>query len=262
MTDRIVYLNSELFYYKEGTGSKTILLFHGFGQDHRVFENWIEVLRDEYTIYTFDLYFHGNSNWTNPWALKKEDWKKILQLFFVQEKIDSFYIAGFSIGAKFVLATPELFPEQVKKIILIAPDGITTNVWYTLATSTSFMRALFRSMTLRPKRLQALIEFLRFFHFEDQSLLRFAASQVNTEERRQRVYRSWVYFRHLNCNLKELSLLLNSKNIPVTFIVGKTDNVISAERIIGFARTLYNCQIEILNAAHNDLITKGIDFIM
>jgi len=128
MIDRIVYLNSELFYFKEGAGNKTILLFHGFGQDHRAFESWNESLKNEYTIYTFDLFFHGNSRWQNNRALEKEDWKKVLQLFFDREKIEDFEIAGFSIGTKFVLAAMELFPDRVKRIILIAPDGISANL--------------------------------------------------------------------------------------------------------------------------------------
>lgn len=87
MHDRIVYRNSELFYYKEGTGTKTILLFHGFGHDHRAFEPWSEILQKEYTAYSFDLFFHGNSKWENQQALKKDDWKKIMQLFLIRKRL-------------------------------------------------------------------------------------------------------------------------------------------------------------------------------
>src|SRR6185369_8313514 len=98
---------------------------------------------------------------------------------------------GFSVGAKFVLATVELFPERINKIVLLAPDGIKNNFWYSLATGTSLMRSLFRSLILKPKRLQTLIKLLKFFHFENKNLLRFAEFQLGTEERRQRVYNSW-----------------------------------------------------------------------
>ena len=66
MTDRIVYQSSELYYYREGDGNKVILLFHGFGQDHKAFDSWIDVLESDYTIFAFDLFFHGNSKWANP----------------------------------------------------------------------------------------------------------------------------------------------------------------------------------------------------
>ena len=261
MIDRIIYQNSELYYYKDGSGKKTILLFHGFGQDHKAFNNWIEVLENDYTVYTFNLFFHGNSKWANQQAVTKEDWRKIIQIFIDQEKIDRFEIAGFSVGAKFVLATLELFPERIERIILLAPDGIKNNFWYDLATRTSLMRALFRSMILKPRRLQSLIKFLKFFHLEDKNLLRFVEFQLSTEEKLQRVCNSWIYFRHLNFNFNDLIQLLNSRNIPVVFILGKSDKVIPSERIERFAKTLKNHRFELLDAGHHELINKGVSHI-
>jgi len=261
MTDCIIYQDSELYYHKEGSGKKTILLFHGFGQDHKAFDSWIEPLENDYTIFIFDLFFHGNSKWANRQALMKEDWKKIIQLFIEQEKLQDFEIAGFSIGAKFVLATLELFPERIERIILLAPDGIKNNFWYDLATKTSLMRVLFRSMILKPRRLQSLIKFLTLYHLEDKNLLRFVEHQLSTEERCQRVYNSWIYFRHLNFNLNDLTQLLNSRNIPVVFILGKSDRLIPVLKVKEFAKTLKNHRFQLLDAKHHELINKGVAHI-
>jgi pimeloyl-ACP methyl ester carboxylesterase len=260
MTDRIVYHKSELYYYKEGIGSKTILLFHGFGQDHSAFDSWDENLRSDYTIYSFDLYFHGNSKWANQQAITKDDWRKIVELFLEQEKIDQFEIAGFSIGAKFVLTTLLLFPERINKIILLAPDGIKNNFWYLLATGTSLMRGLFRNVVLKPKRIHSLINFLRLLHIEDIRLLRFAESQLSTQEKRQRVYNSWIYFRHLNFDLNALAQVINARNIPVIFVLGKLDRVISAEPVKKFAEATNKHQFHLINATHQDLIGEGIRY--
>ncbi len=261
MTDRIVYRNSELFYYKEGTGTKTILLFHGFGHDHRAFEPWSEVLQKEYTAYSFDLFFHGNSKWENQQALKKDDWKKIMQLFFDQEKIERFEIVGFSMGARFALTTVALFPERIQKIILLAPDGVNVNFWYRLATSSSLMRSLFRALILSPNSLKVILKLLRLFRLDDKNVLRFAEAQLNTTGKRQRVYQSWIYFRHLHFNLSDLSRLLNTKNIPIIFIVGKLDKVIVAEKIKTFAKGLEREQFHLLDAGHHDLIEKAISIV-
>ncbi len=59
--------------------------------------------------------------------MKKDDWKTIFAPFLVQEKIKNFEIAGFSIGAKFVLATLELCTERTEQIGLWATEGITIN---------------------------------------------------------------------------------------------------------------------------------------
>ncbi|HLZ16998.1 MAG TPA: alpha/beta fold hydrolase, partial [Cyclobacteriaceae bacterium] len=231
MTDRIVYLNSELFYYKEGVGRKSILLFHGFGQDHRAFEDWVEALQEEYTIYTFDLFFHGKSHWSNPHAIEKEDWKKILQLFIEQEKMEHFEIGAFSIGARFAFVTLEAFPHRVKRIIAMAPDGIAANFWYRLATGSSLTRSFFRRVILKPARLQGVVRFVRFFRLESRALLRFVELQINTPDKRQRIYGSWVYFRLLRFDRRALSNLLNSNNIPVVFVLGGSDALIPARKI-------------------------------
>jgi len=259
MTDRIVYQNSELFYDKEGTGDKTMLTFHGFGQDHRAFEPWHEVLQKDYTIYSFDLFFHGHSRWENRQALKKEDWKKIMDIFFDQEKIGQFEIAGFSMGAKFALAALVLFPERIQKIILLAPDGIYNNFWYKVATGTSMTRSLFRNLILRPSLLQSLIKILKLLHLEDKNVLRFVESQLNTEEKRLRIYSSWIYFRHFHFKQRDLSVLLNERNIPLIFILGSMDNVIPAEKIKGFAKTLKNHQFKLMDSGHHHLIGQGIE---
>jgi pimeloyl-ACP methyl ester carboxylesterase len=260
--NHITFNNGKLFYSKTGAGDKVILLFHGFGQDHRAFERWHETLHSAYTMFTFDLFFHGDSTWENQLPIQKENWKGIFLKFIEEERIGDFEIAGFSIGAKFVLTTLELFPDRVKKVILIAPDGIHSNLWYNLATGSSMMRMFFRSMILKPKRLSAIIRIVKFFHAEDRATIRFVEYQTNSEEKRNRVYRSWVYFRRLIFNLNKLSSLINSKRIPLIFILGKSDGIIPQRKIESFANTINDHQVHLLDAGHNELISRAASLIL
>ncbi|HEY5824200.1 MAG TPA: hypothetical protein VIT44_07545, partial [Cyclobacteriaceae bacterium] len=61
----LLFKNATLHYIKSGSGPKSLLLFHGFGQDHRSFDDLTIVLAGEYTLYSFDLFFHGESSWRN-----------------------------------------------------------------------------------------------------------------------------------------------------------------------------------------------------
>jgi pimeloyl-ACP methyl ester carboxylesterase len=261
MNDKIIYHDSELHYYREGTGGKCMLLFHGFGQDHLAFTTWSEALKAEYSVYTFDLFFHGRSKWENQQIIGHQDWKNILLLFFDKEGMGRFELSGFSIGAKFALLTVTLFPDRIDKIILVAPDGIKKSFWYSLATGTSLVRAIFRSLVLNPKRIRALVLFLNFFHLEDRELLRFAEVQLSSDAGRRRVYNSWIYFRDLGCDLVELSHILNSSAIPVIFVLGKFDKVIPSGQIKRFASTLKNHQFYLLDATHQNLIRKAIEYL-
>jgi pimeloyl-ACP methyl ester carboxylesterase len=253
----IHYNNSKLFYTKSGTVKKALLLFHGFGQDHRAFQSWTEILKEHYTLYSFDLFFHGQSTWVSREALEKGDWKEIITLFLQQENITKFEIAGFSMGGKFAMATLEAFPEKIKKLTLLAPDGIKTSFWYSLATYPIVIRALFKSMILHPSRLYRITKALRTLGLIDKGLLRFAESQMDTEEKRKRVYFSWVYFRHLKFDLNKIPSLLNEREVPFTLIVGQHDKVIQAKNMEAFLKKINSKRFEVIDAGHNDLIGKA-----
>lgn len=248
--------NSSLTFYQSGKGKKSLLLFHGFGQDHRAFDRWVVALQEEYTCYAFDLYFHGSSTWHSRDAIEKQDWQKIMHQFLQQEGITQFALVGFSMGGKFALATFELFHHQISDLILLAPDGIKTSFWYGLATYPIAIRALFKSMILHPNRLYRLTKVLRKLRMVDAGLLRFAESQMNTEEKRRRVYYSWVYFRHFTFDHSELAELINKTKINFRLITGTHDKVVATKDMMGFLQKINNKQLLEVHSGHHDLIDR------
>ena len=55
-------INYQLTYKKVGVGKKCILAFHGFGLDKDCFDIFFnEDFLNDYTVYSFDLFFHGDS---------------------------------------------------------------------------------------------------------------------------------------------------------------------------------------------------------
>src|SRR4030043_232029 len=102
------YKGSKLHYIKAGKGNHPLVFFHGFGQDHTIYVPILQSLAADYEIYVFDLYFHGKSEWAGEERpLEKDEWKATFRLFLDYYPIDSFSIVGFSLGAKFALATLE-----------------------------------------------------------------------------------------------------------------------------------------------------------
>ncbi len=241
-----------------GTGEAVLVLFHGFGQDRNVFHRWGETLKSSHTLYTFDLFFHGASHWNSRSPVEKEDWKEIVRLFLEKESIEKFGVVGFSLGGKFAMITVEAFPSKVTELTLLAPDGIKTSFWYSLATYPIAVRALFKSMILHPNRLYRLTKILRRLKIVDQGLLRFAESQMDTEEKRRRVYFAWVYFRHLKPDLNQLVSLANQHATSCRLLIGKYDKVIQAENMKTFVGKIRKIQFDVIEAGHNDLIAKSI----
>jgi len=92
-------------------------------------------------------------------------------------------------------------------------------------------------------------------------LLRFAESQMDTEEKRRRVYYSWVYFRHLKFDLRKIADILNQNKIPLTIVVGKYDKVIQPQNMAQLVAKVRNHRFKIIEVGHNDLISKSSSFI-
>ncbi len=263
MQHTLLYKDSTLSYLKLGHGEKVLLLFHGFGQHHRAFAALTETLAPHYTLYAFDLFFHGNSTWReDEQPLEKEMWKEIMVNFLNEHHTERFSVLGFSLGGKFALTTLELFPKQIEHIFLLAPDGITTNFWYSLATYPLLLRKFFKSMILKPGRLHAITSILHGLHVVDNRLLRFAESQMDTQEKRERVYYSWVVFRHMHVDLKNIADLIKSHPIKLTMMVGKHDKIITTQDMQRLLRHLRDYKLEILDTGHNGVIARSIPILI
>jgi len=260
MQHTLTYKNSTLSYKQSGHGEKVLLLFHGFGQHHRAFTALTETLASQYTLYAFDLFFHGASQWREgEQTLEKEMWKEIMLQFLRKHKIEKFSVLGFSLGGKFALATLELFPARIENIFLLAPDGIKTSLWYSLATYPLLLRRFFKSMILKPGRLHAIASLLHTLHVVDNGVLRFAESQMETQEKRERVYYSWVVFRHLHFDMKNVANLITQHDIRLTLITGRHDKIITTQNMQRLLlRHLNDYKLEVLDTGHNGVIAASI----
>lgn len=60
-----IHINRQILYYdKTGNGSP-LLLLHGNGEDHTIFDLLIPMLEQHYTVYAIDTRGHGASNPTD-----------------------------------------------------------------------------------------------------------------------------------------------------------------------------------------------------
>ena len=69
----------KLHYHKLGSGPHVLLAFHGIGQEGiSCFGTFEKHLGSYYTIYAFDLFFHGKSNASDEQLITKESWAKLI----------------------------------------------------------------------------------------------------------------------------------------------------------------------------------------
>lgn len=251
--------HAKLYFTKTGKGEHILIAFHGFGQSSHVFDKLAASLSDSYTVFLIDIFFHGKSEWgLDEQPLEKEFWSRLMEKFLDEQSISEFSLLGFSMGGKFALATLEGFPNRIQEIFLLAPDGVKTSMWYSLATYPLALRNLFKSMIKKPQRFHTVVSFVFRLGLLDKGISRFAESQMNTEEKRKRVYYSWVVFRHLTFNMSVVSELLNQHNIKLVMILGKFDKIITKKNMNLLLRKVNHYKVEILEVGHNELIQASI----
>jgi pimeloyl-ACP methyl ester carboxylesterase len=253
--DHIKFGKNTLHYSIAGKGKIPLLAFHGFGQSKDVYLPFSKLLDDKYTVYAFDIFSHGESEWKDRnQALEKQDWEEILKILLQKHDIIEFAVVGYSMGGKFALASLELFPKKIKEFILIAPDGIKTSFWYSLATYPNSFRRFFRAMIVKPHYFYQILTFTKRLGLVDKSLLKFANTQMNTREKRRRVYMTWVVFRHLKYDLKLIAFIINQNKIPMMMFTGKYDKIITADNMMDLLKHVKEYEHVILEAGHNTLI--------
>lgn len=259
----IHYKKNLLHYVKAGNGKHPLLVFHGFGQDHTLYVTLLKSLSKKYTLYIIDLFFHGKSQWNEgEEPLKKSTWIGILDILLHEQHLQSFSILAYSLGGKFALATLEAYPQQIKEVFLIAPDGIKTSFWYSLATYPGIFRNFFKSMILHPERFSLIARKLNQIKLVDKGLIRFADFQMNSEAKRKRVYYSWVVFRHLAFDLKKIGTLINRHDIQLTMLVGKYDKVIRPENMNRLLKHVHQYRLEIIECGHTELVSESLSFLV
>ena len=242
-------------YYTYGRGKDVIIAFHGYGQDHRAFRHLGKQLGPHYTIYAFDLFFHGNSSRiARRTPLHKDEWCAIVAHFLKIQQITIFSIMGYSLGGRFALTLVECYAERIEQLILIAPDGIKHSFWYHFSSSTILGNYLLRAWISRPKVFFRVVRLARQSNLIDKSLSKLVLSHMDTRKKRYEVYCRWTGFRLIKPDLPTVIRKCNEQEIYVRTYLGEYDRVIKAKSIIPKLKKLKISRIHCLPCGHNSLL--------
>jgi pimeloyl-ACP methyl ester carboxylesterase len=256
-----------LHYKKIGNSDKILLAFHGMGQDFSCFQNFAQTFENQYTTYLFDLPYHGKSGGINGniyqenEVITKEIWKQFLEKFLAENQIKNFSIIAFSMGGRFALATVEAFTEQIDELILLAPDGITEDPKYVLATRYRFTRKIFKSIVQNNKRYHPFANLLARTGIVHKKVVKFAKMMVDSPQKQQQLYQAWVGFHQLRFNITKLAQLINNQNISGKIFMGKYDKLLPLNRVFPLTKKLKNLELIELEATHGKLIDKAIIYL-
>lgn len=128
MIKRINDLN--IYYEIKGKG-KNLIMLHGNGEDHNIFNKISDRLKEEYKIYLIDSRNHGKSDNTDNinYSLMADDIYKFIKM----EELEEVSILGFSDGAIIALLSEISHPGLYKNMVLcglnLNPDDFLEEVY-------------------------------------------------------------------------------------------------------------------------------------
>jgi pimeloyl-ACP methyl ester carboxylesterase len=225
----------QLNYYRWGNGEKILLCFHGFALDGTCFKNF-ETLKQHYTIYSFDLPYHGSSFWNSRQPIHPAVWHRVIQDWKKKHAVDRYELLGFSMGGKFALCVLDFDAAHIDQIILIAPDGVRKNFWYSLATHNRGSRYLFQKIAGEKSTFAQLATWMGKFKLLPEMTVKFAKSQMASADQRKKAYLIWSNFRLLYGSFpKRMKLILDYK-IQVRLYTGVYDRVIEKKDVKDLAK--------------------------
>ena len=249
------YKDSTLHYYRLGNGEKSLICFHGYGQNASFFKPLAEKLSTRYTVYAFDLFYHGQSQWKNcELALSSAFLSEMMTAWLHQAGITHASLCGYSMGGKIVLSLVETLEITLEKLLLIAPDGIRTNFWYNMATYPYWARWLFRYTIYHPALFFHSVSFLGKIKVLDKGVIRFAKFQMNTPDKRRKVYCTWLTYRKIKADISKVARRLNDSGIELVIYLGKYDRIITRKSIKPLLRQVKNRELFTIDRGHNTLI--------
>ena len=106
----------ELFYDRIGIGP-TLILLHGNGEDHHIFDKIVNKLKENFTIYSIDSRGHGESEKVDSFSY--EIMTQDIYQFILELDLKNPSILGFSDGAIMALLLAMEYGNLLDKLVLL-----------------------------------------------------------------------------------------------------------------------------------------------
>lgn len=256
------YKNSTIRFYRFGSGPKTAVCFHGYGEDATTFSFMAKYAGNQYTFYSVDLPFHGKTEWKEGLIFTSADILQIVQEITGNHN-PAFTLIGFSLGGRMALSLYQASPEGIEKLVLLAPDGLKVNFWYWLATQTWAGNKFFAFTMKKPGWFFGLLKLMNRLKLVNASIFKFVNYYIGDEEVRRLLYTRWTTLRKIKPGLHSIKKYIRANKTPVRLIYGKHDRIILSQVGEKFRKGIEkHCTLSVIHSGHQVLHEKHIEEIL
>lgn len=256
MIKKVLYNESSIAYHQYGEGDEIVFCFHGYGLDGSCFEFLEDEITNRYTLFCINLPYHGETNWKKGADFHPSDLFGIITLICPSLEKESISVIGYSLGGRIALSLAEYYPEKIKKLLLIAPDGLQHNYWKEMATSTLLGRKIFLQILNNTQLIFKLGYVLNKLGLLSKSKLKFANAHLDTPEKCDDLYNRWIVLQHFYPDIKTVKTNQKEFGIKMELIAGEYDKIIKAKNCKRFCRRMNHCKLTIVTLGHQLLSNK------
>ena len=114
---QIIYKNTKISYTEQGKGTAVVLL-HGFLENQTMWNAFVTNLAKKNRVITIDLLGHGQTECLG-YVHAMEDQADMVHAVLHELKIRKTVLIGHSMGGYIALAFAELYPENIKGLVLL-----------------------------------------------------------------------------------------------------------------------------------------------
>lgn len=256
----ISFRQSRIHYRITGSGPEWLFCFHGYGEDAAGFQLFENSLSAHFTIVAIDLPFHGQTDWKEGLLFEPDDLVSIIHR--IKPAQTPIQLLGYSMGGRVAMQLVVMMPDQVKKVLLIAPDGLHNNPWQWLATRTRFGNRLFRYLMQHPSVMLNTMSLFEKTGLYSKNLLRFVHYYLDDAEQRRILYKRWTTMRKFAPDKENLKSVISKYRIPFTILFGKYDSIIRSRHGYRFRKGAEN-QVRVMEikAGHRLLKEKYLPLL-
>jgi len=267
--DLINYKNSQISYRHSGSGPKPAICFHGYGEDATSFEFLGNNAGNQFTFYAIDLPFHGRTQWNDELSFTINDLQQIIKKITDQHyqrpgtSNQQLLLLGFSLGGRIALSLYQAIPEQIEKLVLLAPDGLKVNFWYWLATQTWTGTKLFAFTMYHPGWFFGLLKVLNKLQLVNASIFKFVNYYIGDKKARKILHDRWISLRKIKPDIQHIKSLVLKFKTPVRLAYGKHDRIILSSVGEKFRKGIEEqCSITVIHSGHQVLHERHISELL
>ncbi len=248
----IQHSKSSVHYRVFGKGPKLLFCFHGYGRDSYTFGFLEKVLGNKYTIIALDAPFHGDTKWDDP-EFRPDDLITVINeirkgMTNTPGKIS---LLGFSMGGRIALHLTQKIPEQIERVVLLAPDGLKYKSWLWFCTHTWIGHRLFTFTISHPHWLLNIVNFGEKRGLLSRNIKGFVQYYLEDEDERISLLSRWTIMRKFRPHLSSLKTTIRKSNLKVRMLFGSFDRVIHYASGQRFLRKIESyASVKIIDAGH------------